>query len=137
VYIKPFRTEIEPGVFLIGAPLGPNIPGFSFIKIRDAHDEDIPTWTCHIPSHRKENPRVPHDIADQSTCGWIICNGQEVLLKNGDEEFSYIANPPPIRKIEKGSLGVKRHGKVKFLSLDVVQTVEIFNSDIARNCVEK
>jgi len=129
--------EIAPGVFLIGAPLAPAIPAFSFIKIRNAHDEDISTWTCHIPRTGKENPRVPHDIADQSTYGWIICNGQEVLLKNGDEEYCYIANPPPIRKIEKGSLGVKRRGKVKFLSLDIVQTVEIFNRNIARNCVEK
>ena len=121
--IEPFiKLEIAPGVFLSGAPLGPNIPGFSHIKIRNAHNEDILTWTCHIPTRNgKENPRVPHDLTDKSSCGWIVCNGQEVLLKNGDEEYGYIANPPPIRKIEKGSTsGVKRHGKVKFLSFDIV-----------------
>jgi hypothetical protein len=29
VSIEPFRQEIEPGIFLIGAPLGPNVFGFS------------------------------------------------------------------------------------------------------------
>ena len=38
--IEPFRQEIEPGIILIGAPLGTNIFGFSFIKIRDVNNQE-------------------------------------------------------------------------------------------------
>ena len=114
--IEPFRTELVPGVFLSGAPLGTNVFGFSFIKIRDANNEDLLTWTCYDPINGKENPRIPHDITDQSTTGWIICNNQEVVLKNGDtDEYSYTANPPPLRKITKGTEPVPRRGKVNLL----------------------
>lgn len=115
--IAEFNTEIAPGVFLSGAPLGTNVLGFSFIKIRDANNQDISTWTCYDPSNGKENPRVPHDITDQSSYGWIICNGQEVVLKNGDTDaYCYTASPPPLRKIEKDTLRVQRNTKVKFSS---------------------
>jgi hypothetical protein len=49
VNIEPFRTEIVPGVFLSGVPLGTNVIGFSFIDIRDANDQEIST--CVNLSH--------------------------------------------------------------------------------------
>ena len=100
-----------------GAPLGANIPGFTFIKIRDAHDQDIPTWTCYDPTNGKENVRIPHDITDLSTYGWIICNGQEVVLKNGNKDkYCYTANPPLLRKIQNGTICVQRNTKVNISS---------------------
>ena len=108
--IEPFTTEIGPGVFLSGAPL---VLGFSFIKIRDANDQDILTWTCYDPRTGKENPRLPRDTQDQDSFGWVICNGQEVVLKNGNEDaYCYTADPPPLRKITKDTLRVQRGGKV-------------------------
>ena len=101
--IEPFRHEIETGVFLIGAPFVPNIFGFSFIKIRDANNQEI----------SRECPRVPHDISDETSFGWVICNGQEILLKDGDvEKFGYTVYPPPLRKIEKGTLRMQYDNKV-------------------------
>jgi hypothetical protein len=119
VNIEPFRTEIVPGVFLSGVPLGTNVIGFSFIDIRDANDQEISTWTCYDPITGKENLRIPQDIADMSPTGrtgWIICNNQEVVLKNGNtDEYSYTANPPPLRKITKSIASVPRKGKVNLL----------------------
>jgi hypothetical protein len=113
VSIEPFKQEIEPGVFLIGAPLGPNVFGFSFIKIRDVKNQEISTYTCYDPSIGRECPRVPHDLSDDSSFGWIICNGQEMVLKDGNvEKFYYTANPPPLRKIEKGTLHMQYNDKV-------------------------
>jgi len=58
-------------------------------------------------------PRVPHDISDETSFGWIICNGQEMVLKDGNvEKFCYVANPPPLRKIENGTLLKKYNNKV-------------------------
>ena len=73
--IEPFRQEIAPNVFLIGAPLGTNIPGFAYIKIRDACNQDIPTWTCYNPKTGEDHPRVPINIADPTSCGWIVYTG--------------------------------------------------------------
>ena len=114
--IEPFITELCPGVFLSGAPLGTNVVGFSFIKIRDGNNEDITTWTCHDPITGKEILHIPRVITDQRTTGWIICNNQEVVLKNGNtDEYSYTANPPPLCKITKYTERVPRKGKVNLL----------------------
>ena len=59
VSIEPFRTEIVPGVFLSGAPLGTNVFGFSFIRIRHANNEDILlTWTCYNPRKTLGYPMI-------------------------------------------------------------------------------
>jgi hypothetical protein len=116
VSIEPFRKEIAQDVFLSGTPLGTNVPGFSFIKIRDACDQDISTWSCYDPRSGKSHPRVPHDILDPTSSGWIVCNGREVVLRNGDkDEFCYTADPPPLRKVENGTLRVKGNGKANLL----------------------
>lgn len=112
VSIEPFRKEIAPGVFLSGAPLGTNCPGFSFIKIRDACDKDISAWRCYDPRSGKAHPRVPHDIQYPTSCGWVVCNGREVVLSNEYQDaFCYTADPPPLRKVENGTLRVKRKEK--------------------------
>lgn len=104
--IEPFTYEIAPGVSLSGVPLG--TPGFSFIKIRDAGDEDIPTWNCYDPRSGKSHPRVPRDLQYPTSYGWIVCNGREVVLRNGDTDaFCYTAAALPLRKVENGTLRVK------------------------------
>jgi len=109
VNIEPFRQEIAPDVFLSGVPLGPNVPGFSFIKIRDVCNQDIGTWDLYDPRSGKSHPRVPLDLEDPTSFGWIVCNGREVVLRNGDTDaFYYTAAPPPLRKIENRTLRVKR-----------------------------
>ena len=116
VSIEPFIKEIASDVFLSGIPLGTNIPGFSFIKIRDACDQDILTWGCYDPKSGEYFPRVPHDIQDPTSCGWIVCNGREVVLRNGNKDaFGYTAYPPPLRKIEIDTLRVKGNRKANLL----------------------
>jgi hypothetical protein len=72
VSIEPFRQEIETGVFLIGAPLGTDVVGFPFLKIRDADNQEIPTFTCHDLRIGRECPRLPHDISDKTSFGWVL-----------------------------------------------------------------
>lgn len=135
VSIEPFKQEIEPGVFLIGAPLGTDVLGFSHIKIRDVNNQEIPTYTCYDPGFGRECPRLPHVLSDETSYGWVVCNGQEMVLKDGEvEKFCYTANPPPLRKIEKDTL--RKMNKVLFPLRIVLQTFDIFNRSIPKQCVE-
>ena len=136
--IEPFRKEINSGVFLIGASLGTGVLGFSFIKIRDDANQDILSWTCYDPRSGRENPRVPHDIRDQSSHGWIICNGQEVVLKDRETDvFCYTADPPPLCKITQDTLRVQCNVKVIFCHIDIFFSLNIFNRVMLQNCVNK